>query len=135
MRLELIAYTPHVETLIATAMLTTTSSSKPSAIYHRLEKTPRRVEKLLNRLEVHHGSILEHNRFCWIMKATEREVLDLILQKRFFSVTRLDDSRWLLSCNLRTVIQYAQSISNPLTESLIDSILQVAPRIVELMQV
>lgn len=135
MRLELIAYTPHVEILIATAMLTTTSSSKPSALYHRLEKTPSSVEKLLNRLEVHHGSILEHNRFCWIMKAADREVLDLILQNRFFSVTRIGDSRWLLSCNLRTVIDYAQGIRNPLTESLIDSIRQVSPRIVELIQV
>ena len=135
MRLELIAHTPHVETLIATAMLTTTSSSKPSDLFHWLKKTPRRVEKLLKRLEAHHGSILEHNRFCWIMKATEREVLDLVLQNRFFSVTRLDESGWLLSCNLRTVIEYAKSIRNPLTESLIDSIRQVAPRIVELMQV
>jgi len=135
LRLELIAHTPHVETLIATAMLTTTSSLKPSALFNRLEKTPRRVEKLLNRMEIHHGSILEHNRFCWIMKATEREVLDLFLQNRFFSVSRLDESGWLLSCNLRTVIEYAQRVSNPLRESLIDSIRQVTPRIVELMQV
>lgn len=135
MRLELITYTPHVETLIATAMLTTTSSSKPSALFHRLEKNPRRVESLLKRLRVHHGSILEHNRFCWIMKATESEVLDLILQNRFFSVTRVGDSRWLVSCNLRTVIECAQRVRNSLTESLIGSIRQAAPRIAELMQV
>ena len=127
MKLELVAHTPGIETLIATAMLTTMSGSKPSAIFHRLAKDPKRVANLVDRIEVQHGSILDHNRLCWIMEATEGEVLDIILRHRFFSFTHLGDSKWLLSANLRTAVRYAQEYRDYFSEALINSLRDVAP--------
>jgi len=127
LRLELVAHTTDIETLIATAMLTTTSRSKPSAIFHSLRKNPKRVAKLVGRVEVQHGSILDHNRLCWVMDATEGEVLKILLRNRFFSFTRLGDSKWLLSSNLRTAVRYAQEHRDSFSEALIESLRSVAP--------
>lgn len=55
MKLELVAYTHDVEVLIAAAMLTTSSSSKPSTIFHSLEKDLERMERLVGRIEVQNG--------------------------------------------------------------------------------
>jgi len=127
LRLELVAHTPDVETLIATAMLTTTSVSNPSTIFHRLMKKPARVAGLVNRVEVQHGSILDHNRLCWMMEATESEVLDILLRNRFFSFTRLDDSKWLVSSNLRTAIRYAHEHRGSFGEALMVSLINIVP--------
>ena len=129
MKLELIANTPDIETLIATAMLATTSRSKPSDIFYRLAKDPESVAKLVSRVEVHHRSILDHNRLCWIMEGTEDEVLDIILRHRFFSFTRLSDSKWLLSTNLRNAFSYANDHRDSFGKILIDSLRDVTPTI------
>jgi len=134
LRLKLVAHTPDVEALIATAMLTTTSGSGPSAIFRRLSRDPTRVARLVGRLEAQHGSILEHNRFCWILEAVEGEVLDILLKSRFFNFTRLDESRWMLSCNLRTAVECAQGSRDPFAEALVDSIRGAAPTIVSSME-
>lgn len=127
MKLELVAHTSDIETLIATAMLTTTSRSKPSSIFYSLEKKPKRVAKLVSRVEVQHGSILDHNRLCWVMGATEGEVLEILLRNRFFSFTRISDSKWLLSSNLRTAIRYAHEHSDSFSEALIESLRDIVP--------
>ena len=106
MKLRLLASTPAVETLIATAMLTTTSGALPSNLFHRLSANPIKVAETVGRIEVQHGSILEHNRLDWLLEAEEREVLKIILANRFFTVTRLSSDRWLVSANLRTVLEY-----------------------------
>jgi len=123
LRLELVAHTTEIEAMIATAVLTTTSKSKPSALFRRLKKDPERVAKILGRIEVQHGSVLDHNRLCWRMEATDTEVLEVLLRHRFFSFTRLDGSNWLLSSNLRTAIRYAQeNEGDPFSEALMGSI-------------
>lgn len=127
MKLELVAHTPHIETLIATAMLTTTSVSNPSDIFQMLKKNPARVSRLVGRVEVHHGSILDHNRLCWKMEATDGEILDILLRNRFFSFTRLGDSKWLLSSNLRTAIRYAYEHRDSFSEALMDSVRDIVP--------
>ena len=129
MKLELVAHTPDIETLIATAMLTTTSVSNPSDILQMLKKKPARVSRLVGRVEVHHGSILDHNRLCWLMETSEGEVLNIVLRHRFFSFTRLGDSKWLLSANLRTAISYALQHRDSFSEDLIESLRDVAPTI------
>lgn len=129
MKLELVAHTPDIEVLIAAAMLTTTSKMEPSQIFHSLSKNPTRVARVLGRLEVQHGSVLDHNRLCWVLEATESEVLDILLRNRFFSFTRLDGTRWLLSSNLRTAIRYAQRHQDFFGEALVESIYKVAPTI------
>jgi hypothetical protein len=107
LKLRLLSSTPSVETLIATAMLTTTSGAAPSNLFHRLSANPGKVAEIVGRLEVQHGSILEHNRLNWVLEAGEGEVLKVLLENRFFTFTRLGSKEWLTSANLRTVIEYA----------------------------
>lgn len=128
MKLDLVYHTADVETLIATAMLTTTSGAKPSTLFNRLKEKKERVADVVGRLEAQHGSILEHNRLVWLMKAAESKVLDLALRSRFLTITRLSDDRWLLSANLRTVVELAGD-DDPFSRSLAESIQEVAPNL------
>jgi len=107
LKLRLLASTPSVETLIATAMLTTTSGAAPSSLYHRLIVNPAKVVEIVGRLEVQHGSIIEHNRLNWLLEAREEEVLKILLDNRFFTFTRFGSNQWLVSANLRAVVEYA----------------------------
>ncbi|MCX6648486.1 MAG: hypothetical protein NTV61_03755 [Candidatus Bathyarchaeota archaeon] len=107
MKLRLLASTPNVDALIATAMLTTTSGAAPSNLFHRLSANPAKVAEIVGRLEVQHGSILEHNRLNWLLEAGEDEVLKVLLVNRFFTFTRFGSNQWLVSANLRAVIEYA----------------------------
>ncbi len=128
MKLDLVYHTPDVESLIATAMLTTTSGARPSILYNRLIEKKRRVAEVVGRLEAQHGSTLEHNRLVWLLEAAEGEVIDLALRSRFLAITRLGDDRWLLSANLRTVVELAVE-DDPFAKSLAASIQEVAPNL------
>ena len=121
MKLRLLASTPNVDALIATAMLTTTSGAAPSNLFHRLSANPGKVAEIVGRLEVQHGSILEHNRLNWLLEAGENEVLKVLLINRFFTFTRFGSNQWLVSANLRAVIEYAaegDEFGNLLLESI-----------------
>ena len=121
MKLRLLASTPNVDALIATAMLTTTSGAAPSNLFHRLSANPAKVAEIVGRLEVQHGSILEHNRLNWLLEAGENEVLKVLLINRFFTFTRFGSNQWLVSANLRAVIEYAaegDEFGNLLLESI-----------------
>ncbi|MCX6655698.1 MAG: hypothetical protein NTY03_11370 [Candidatus Bathyarchaeota archaeon] len=128
MNLRLLASTPAVETIIATAMLTTTSGVAPSILFHRLSTNPEKVAEVVERLEVQHGSILEHNRLNWFLEASEGEVLKILLTNRFFTFTRLSSNRWLVSANLRTVLE-SQAMGGDFSKLLLESISNVAPSI------
>lgn len=128
MNLRLLASTPAVETIIATAMLTTTSGVAPSILFHRLSTNPEKVAEVVERLEVQHGSILEHNRLNWFLEASEGEVLKILLANRFFTFTRLSSNRWLVSANLRTVLE-SQAMGGDFSKLLLESISNVAPSI------
>ncbi len=128
MNLRLLASTPAVETIIATAMLTTTSGVAPSTLFHRLSTNPEKVAEVVERLEVQHGSILEHNRLNWFLEASEGEVLKILLTNRFFTFTRLSSNRWLVSANLRTVLE-SQAMGGDFSKLLLESISNVAPSI------
>jgi len=117
-----------VETLVATAMLTSTSGAAPSTLYHRLLADPGKVRDVVGRLEVQHGSILEHNRLSWLLEAGEDEVLRVLLANRFFSFTRLGSRSWLASADLRAVLEYAEE-GGEMGEALIDSLKEVIPTI------
>ena len=129
MKLELVAHTPNVETMIATSMLTTTSGAQPSTLHDRLLTKPEKVREVVGRAEVQHGNILEHNRLVWILEATSDEVLEATLDTSFLTFTRLDEMRWLVSGNLRAVVEYAQNRKTPLTDALVASVKAVAPDI------
>lgn len=128
MKLRLLASTPNVDALIATAMLTTTSGAAPSSLYHRLSANPAKVAEIVGRLEVQHGSILEHNRLDWLLEAGEGDVLKVMLANRFFTFTRLGSNQWLLSANLRSVVEYAAE-GGEFTELLLDSIKDRWPQV------
>jgi hypothetical protein len=128
LNLRLLASTPAVETIIATAMLTTTSGVAPSTLFHRLSTNPEKVAEVVERLEVQHGSILEHNRLNWFLEASEGEVLKILLTNRFFTFTRLSSNRWLVSANLRTVLE-SQAMGGDFSKLLLESISNVAPSI------
>lgn len=63
------------------------------------------------------------------MEGTESDVLDVILRHRFFSFTRISDSKWLLSTNLRNAFSYANDNRDSFGKALIDSLKDVAPTI------
>ena len=128
MKLRLLASTPNVDALIATAMLTTTSGAAPSSLYHRLSANPAKVAEIVGRLEVQHGSILEHNRRDWLLEAGEGDVLKVMLENRFFTFPRLGSNQWLLSANLRSVVEYAAE-GGEFTELLLDSIKDRWPQV------
>ena len=127
MKLELICHTPDVETLIATAMLTTTSGAQPSTLHKRLRNNPQKARTVVGRLELQHGSILEHNRFTWTLEATEGEVLGIILENRFFNFTPIGESKWLMSANLRTILEYSEKKRDGFGDALVDSVRGLAP--------
>ncbi len=129
MRLTLLSSTPAVETLVATAMLTTTSGAAPSTLYHRLLADPGKVRDIVGRLEVQHGSILEHNRLSWFLEAEEDEVLRVLLANRFFSFTRLGSRSWLMSADLRAVLEYSEE-GGETGKALIGSLKEVIPTII-----
>lgn len=122
MKIDLITHTTDADVIIATAVLTTTSRSRPSTLFQRLQKDPERVADILGRIEVQHGSILDHNRLCWRVEASDSEVLEVLLKHRFFSFTRLGGNRWLMSSNLRTAVRYIQDYKNSFSEALTDTI-------------
>jgi hypothetical protein len=128
LKLRLLTSTPGVDTLIATAMLTTTSGAAPSNLYHRLTANPEKVHDIVGRLEVQHGSILEHNRLCWLLEAGEGDVLKVALASRFFNFTRLGSNQWLVSANLRALVEYSaegDEFGNHLLESIKEKLPQV----------
>lgn len=129
MKLELVAHTPNVETMIAASMLTTTSGAQPSTLYDRLLSKPEKVKEVVSRAEVQHGNILEHNRLVWMLEATGDEVLEATLDTRFLNFTRLGETRWLVSCNLRAVVEYAQQRKTPLIDAFVASVKDVAPNV------
>jgi hypothetical protein len=127
LRLDLVACTPGVERLVATAMLTTTSGARPSALFRGLADRPERVAEVVGGLEAQHGSVLEHNRLTWLLEASGEEVLELLLGSRYLQVSRLGGGRWLLSGNLRSVLELAERGGGELTDALVRSIGDVAP--------
>ena len=133
MKLELVAQTPRVETLIATAMLTTTSGAKPSTLFNRFRENPGKTKETIGRLETQHGSILEHNMINWKMEASEEEILNILLENRFYKISRIGTGKWLVSANLRTVIETLKLREDPFSEALFHSLEKVAPTILECM--
>jgi hypothetical protein len=129
LRLTLIAHTLNSEAMIAAAMLTTTGGAKPSTLYERLQANAEKVGDVVSHLEVQHGSILEHNRLVWMLEADEQLVLDTLLKTRFFTFTRLGGGKWLMSANLRAVLEYSEEYGGDLGDSLLDSIGTVAPNL------
>ena len=126
MELRLITFTTNLEPIIASAVLTTTSGSQPSVLFSRMIDNPEKVAEIIQRIELQHGSIFEHNRFIWIAEAEGSEVLSVILRNRYFTITRLDSNRWLVSGNLRSIIEYLENEDDEFSKSIIVSLRESA---------
>ena len=129
LKLHLVAHSPNMETMIATSMLTTTSGAMPSTLYNRLLGKPEKVADIVGRIEVQHGNILEHNRLVWRLEAARDEVLAIMLVSKFFNVTEAGLNQWIISSNLRTLVEYHQANHDEFSEQLVESIKEAAPQI------
>jgi len=129
MKLHLITHSPNIETMIATSMLTTTSGAMPSTLYNRLLAKPEKVADIVGRIEVQHGNILEHNRLVWKLEASKDEVLSIMLRSRFFNITEAEEDKWVVSSNLRTLVEYHQTHRDGFSELLVESIKEAAPQV------
>jgi len=129
LKLELIAHTENPELIAASAILTTCTGKNPARLVEELRRRPGKVERLLAGIPLTHGSVLEHNRLVWLVEADESEILRLILRHRFFEATQLREGLWLLSANLRTVVEFILEGGGWLRGALLESIRGVAPTI------
>jgi len=77
---------------------------------------------------------LEHNRVIWELDATKDELLNILLNSKFFNVTKIADSKWLISTSLRTIVEYSQKYSDQFIEIIIDSIKEISPQIHKLIK-
>ncbi len=129
MKLRLVEHSPEIETTIATSMKITTSGAMPSTLFNRFKDRPEKVADIVSRVEVQHGNILEHNRLVWSLEAPRDRVLDIMLRTKFLNITDLGDNRWVVSGNLRSVIELHQAHRDDFTEALVESLQAVSPRI------
>ena len=129
MKLRLVAHSPDIETMIATSMKTTTSGAMPSTLFNRFKERPEKVADIVGRVEVQHGNILEHNRLVWSIEAPRDRVLDIMLKTKFLTFTELGDDRWVMSGNLRSVIELHLAHKDDFTDALVETVLKASPRV------
>jgi len=127
MKLQLIGFTPHLEEIVATAVLTTTTRSTPSKIFRNLTRDSERVKSLIERLSLQHRSVLEHNRVNYLFEASDKEVLDILLWSKFFDLTRLMGELWLMSTDLKEIVRYILSKKGSMRDALLVSMEAFAP--------
>lgn len=126
MKLRLVSHSPDIETTIATSMKTTTTGAMPSTLFNRFKDRPEKVTDIVGRVELQHGNILEHNRLVWSLEAPRDMVLDIMLRTKFLNFTELGDDRWVVSGNLRSVIELHR---DDFTEALVETIQEASPSI------
>ena len=131
MKLHLVSHSPEIETTIATSMKTTTSGAMPSTLFNRFKERPYKVADVVGRVELQHGNILEHNRLVWSLEASRDRVLDIMLRTKFLNFTELGDDRWVVSGNLRSIIELHMSHRDDFTEALVETVKDASPRIYE----
>ena len=129
MRLRLLYYTPSVEEVIATAVLTTCSKKGPISHFEKLSENPEKVGKVLEGLILKHGSVLEHNRFIWLLEADDGETLNLSVRHRFLEFSKLGEGLWLMSCNMRTMLEIIESECGEVAEAMLEALREASPTI------
>ena len=141
MQVQLLSYEPDLERVCAAAMR---SCYSPHPGYELFTYTgegktlegekvfdQERVAGLLKRaLELGHYDILEHNSITWLVEADEKEILLLLNYSRFFETSRLDENRWLVTTNLRVVVELARGNNHStLANQLVATLSLAAPSI------
>ncbi len=138
---RLVAYEPDLERVCAAAMR---SCYSPYPGYRLFTHTnpdetlegekvfdAERISGLLKRaLELGHYDILEHNSITWVAEAREEEVLSLLNSSKFIETSRLDEKRWLITTNLRVLVELARgNTQSSLTRELVSSLTIAAPNV------
>ena len=141
LRVHLVGYEPDLERVCAAAMR---SCYSPHPGYELFTYTgndkvlegekvfdQERVASLLKRaLELGHYDILEHNSITWLAEAGEEDIFSLLDSSKFFETTRLDEERWLITTNLRVLVELARGNNQtPLAKELIGSLQTAAPNV------
>jgi thymidylate synthase-like protein len=139
MRVRLVGYEPDLERVCAAAMR---SCYSPHPGYELFTHTSHdkvldgekifdaeRIGGLLKRaLELGHYDILEHNSITWLAEADEKEILFLMESSKFFETSQIDERRWLITTNLRVLVELARSANPlPLTKEMVTTLNQAAP--------
>ena len=141
MRVRLVSFEPDLERVCAAAMR---SCYSPHPGYELFTYTgtskvlegekvfdQERVSGLLKRaVELGHYDILEHNSISWVAEADEKDILSLLNSSRFFEASLLDENRWLITTNLRVLVELArENNQTPLTKGLVATLDKAAPSI------
>ena len=90
-----------------------------------------RISGLLKRsLELGHYDILEHNSITWLVEADEKDILSLLNSSKFFETSQVDENRWIITTNLRVLVELARS-KDPsiLSRELVSTLNSAAPNI------
>jgi len=140
-RVRLLSYEPDIERVCAAAMR---SCYSPHPGYELFTYTgtgrvlegervfdQERVAGLLKRaLELGHYDILEHNSITWLADAEEAEILTLLNSSKFFETSKIDEKRWLITTNLRVLVEIARGNNHTdLTKELVSTLDTAAPSI------
>lgn len=139
MRVQLVAYEPDLERVCAAAMRSCYSphpgyelfahTSGEKALEGERIFDAERIGGLLKRaLELGHYDILEHNSITWLAEADSKEILSLMESSKFFETSQIDEKRWLVTTNLRVLVELARTPNSPpLTKELVATIREAAP--------
>src|SRR5438046_8324409 len=81
-------------------------------------------------LELGHYDILEHNSITWLVDASEKDILSLLDSSKFFETSRLDEEKWIVTTNLRVLVELARAKNPPpLSRELVATLITAAPNI------
>ncbi len=141
MRVQLISFEPELERVCAAAMRSCysphpgyelfTYTSPDKALEGEKVFDQERISGLLKRsLELGHYDILEHNSITWLVEAEDADILSLMDSSKFFETSRIDSQRWIVTTNLRVLVELARGPSQgPLAKELVATLSTAAPNI------
>ena len=139
MGVRLLAYEPDLERVCAAAMRSCYSPHPGYELYIHTSQDgvlegekifdAERIGGLLRRaLELGHYDILEHNSITWLAEVDEKEILSLMESSKFFETSQIDGRRWIVSTNLRVLVELARGPRcTPLTKDLVATLSEAAP--------
>ncbi len=145
MHVKLVSFEPDLERVCAAAMRSCYSPHPGYELFtytgtHKVlegEKVfdKERVAGLLKRaLELGHYDILEHNSITWLADAEESEIVSLLNSSKFFETSKIGEKRWLITTNLRVLVELARGNNHkPLANELVSTLSLAAPSITEVL--
>src|SRR5437879_12227151 len=139
MRVRLVGYEPDLERVCAAAMRSCYCTQRGYELFAHTSQDnvldeesifdAERIGVLLKRaIELGHYDILEHNSITWLVEAEEKEILFLMESSKFFETSQIDEQRWLITTNLRVLVELARGTNHlPLTKELVATLNEAAP--------